>query len=85
MLILAEAIIKGGIVRKESRGSHYRLDYPDRDDDNFMKTTVAKFEGNATRIDLHEIDTRLVKPRPRTYGKTDSKANEKKQETAAAS
>lgn len=78
MLVLAEAIIEGGILRKESRGSHYRLDYPDRDDDNFLKATVAKFENRETRIDLMDVDTRLVKPRPRTYGKTD-KAEPKNQ------
>lgn len=69
MLILAEAIALGGHVRKESRGSHYRTDYPNRDDANFLKTTVAKFQGGSTRIDLMGVDTRLVKPTPRTYGK----------------
>ncbi|MEL7484122.1 MAG: hypothetical protein AAFN41_07185, partial [Planctomycetota bacterium] len=85
MLILAEAIVKGGNVRKESRGSHYRLDYPDRDDANFLKATVAKYEGGQTSIELYNVDTRLVTPRARTYGKTDAKAPEKKAETANAS
>ena len=85
MLILAEAIIKGGNVRKESRGSHYRTDYPDRDDANFLKTTVAKFDQGQSSIELYDVDTRLVTPRARTYGKADAKAPEKKAETAHAS
>ncbi|MCA9279066.1 MAG: succinate dehydrogenase flavoprotein subunit [Phycisphaeraceae bacterium] len=75
MLILAETIVKGGLLRKESRGSHYRLDFPDRDDANFMKTTVAEFqpsESDQHKIFYREVDTRLVKPRPRTYGKSAS-------------
>jgi len=44
MLIYGEAILAGAIARKESRGSHYRPDYPDRDDENFLKTTIAKYD-----------------------------------------
>ncbi|MEM8758048.1 MAG: succinate dehydrogenase flavoprotein subunit [Planctomycetota bacterium] len=91
MLILAEAVAKGGLVRKESRGSHYRLDYPDRDDADFLKATVAKYDASSgqTSIDLHDVDTTLVQPRARTYGKTDKSgaSSAKKQqdrETAAA-
>ncbi|MGP1272816.1 MAG: succinate dehydrogenase flavoprotein subunit [Phycisphaerales bacterium] len=86
MLILAEAIAKGGLVRRESRGSHYRLDYPERDDDNFLKATVAKYDAASgeTRIDLHEVDTTLVKPRPRTYGKVDAKSDTKRAAAAAS-
>ncbi|MEO1584561.1 MAG: succinate dehydrogenase flavoprotein subunit [Planctomycetota bacterium] len=84
MLVLAEAIVKGGIERKESRGSHYRTDFPDRDDANFMKTTIAKFADDKTTIDFGEIDTRLVTPRARTYGKTETKPETKQQDKEAA-
>lgn len=93
MLILAEPILKGGLLRRESRGSHYRLDYKDRDDSQFLKTTVAKFrpdgsaDGKASQheIEFREIDTRLVTPRARTYGKTESTSQKKTAETASTS
>jgi succinate dehydrogenase / fumarate reductase flavoprotein subunit len=71
MLILAEALIEGGLERKESRGSHFRTDYPQRDDANFMKTTVAKFDPESSRpsISFEPYDLPLVQPRARTYGK----------------
>ncbi|MFX0114050.1 MAG: FAD-binding protein [Candidatus Hodarchaeota archaeon] len=41
MLLLAEAITLGALDRKESRGSHWRADYPTRDDENFLKHTLV--------------------------------------------
>jgi succinate dehydrogenase / fumarate reductase flavoprotein subunit len=78
MLILAEAILIGGIQREESRGSHYRTDFPDRDDKKFHKTTIAAFNPETGRpeISYREIVTGLVELRARTYGKTESKAEE---------
>jgi succinate dehydrogenase / fumarate reductase flavoprotein subunit len=71
MLILAEAMIEGGLERKESRGSHYRTDFPQRDDANFRKTTVAKYSAESSRplISFEDFDLPLVQPRARTYGK----------------
>ena len=71
MLILAEAIALGGILRKESRGAHYRTDFPERDDTRFMKTSLAKFDAakNTTSMDFVPIDATLVQARARTYGK----------------
>ena len=71
MLILAEAMIEGRLERKESRGSHYRTDFPQRDDANYMKTTVAKFDPESSRpsISFEAFDLPLVQPRARTYGK----------------
>jgi len=45
MIDIAEVMIIGAIKRRESRGAHYRLDYPKRDDKNFMKHTIARFTG----------------------------------------
>jgi len=74
MLIYGEAILKTAIERKESRGSHYRTDYPERDDVNFLKTTISKYDpATDTHTTVYEdVPTPLVQPRPRTYGKVDA-------------
>ena len=46
MLDVAEAICLGAKARKESRGSHFRLDYPIRDDDNWLKHTLDYIHAN---------------------------------------
>lgn len=76
MLVVAEAIAKGALARRESRGAHYRTDFPTRDDANFMKTTVAKYDAasRSTTIEFAEIDASLIAPTARTYGKKDSSA-----------
>jgi succinate dehydrogenase flavoprotein subunit len=86
MLILAESIALGGLKREESRGSHYRTDFPDRDDERFLKTTIASYDGatQSTQINFRDVDTRLVKPRPRTYGKTAQDTKKTEKQTASA-
>ncbi len=42
MLDIAEAVAVSAIERKESRGSHFRTDYPDRSDDQYLKHTIIK-------------------------------------------
>jgi succinate dehydrogenase / fumarate reductase flavoprotein subunit len=84
MIILGEAIAKAGLLREESRGSHYRTDFPERDDEKFWKASVAKFNPgtNKSDIDFVPIKAGLVKLRPRNYGKVESAASAKK-ETAS--
>ena len=87
MLILARVIAEGGLLRKESRGSHYRTDYPDRDDPNFMKTTIGKYHPDgSTSIEFIPVRADLVEPRARTYGRKDGDTKaDSKQETVTAS
>ncbi len=73
MIRYAEAIIVGAVQRKESRGSHYRPDYPDRIDDQFLKTTIARYDpDNDTPIITYEdVNIELVEPRVRSYEDVD--------------
>jgi succinate dehydrogenase / fumarate reductase flavoprotein subunit len=74
MILLAEAILKGALQRDESRGAHYKPEFPNRDDANFLKATIATYDAksNAAEIGYGPVDVSLVTPRARTYGKTDA-------------
>ena len=69
MLELARTITLGAILRDESRGAHYKPDFPDRNDEKFLKTTKASFTGSVEgpRFEFEEVDTQFIKPRPRRY------------------
>jgi succinate dehydrogenase / fumarate reductase flavoprotein subunit len=75
MILEAEAILKGALARNESRGAHYKPAFPDRDDERFLKATLAEYDAGAgeARISYGPVDTTLVTPRARTYGKKESK------------
>jgi succinate dehydrogenase / fumarate reductase flavoprotein subunit len=69
MLQLARVIAQGAAIRDESRGAHYKPDFPDRDDKNWLKTTKAYFAADADepRFEFAPVDTSLIPPRPRRY------------------
>lgn len=68
MLYLARVITLGALNRNESRGAHYKPDFPNRDDENFLKTTMAKFDGHSAPIfHYEEVDVSLIPPRTRDY------------------
>jgi hypothetical protein len=77
MLELARVITLGALNRNESRGAHYKPEFPDRDDDNFLKTTIAEYSGEGPVFSYEGVDTSLIKPRKRDYSKG-------KQQSAAA-
>lgn len=67
MLELAEAMTKGALLRDESRGAHYKPDFPERDDEEYLKTTLAKHTADGPEISYEEIDVSLISPRKRDY------------------
>ena len=72
LLDCSEASIHGALVRTESRGAHYRLDYPKRDDVNWLKHTLAYrgTKAHDVRLDYKDvilIDDPIFKPKERKY------------------
>jgi succinate dehydrogenase flavoprotein subunit len=69
MLELSRTVALGALLRDESRGAHYKPDFPERDDEKFLKTTKASFTGDLAgpRFEYEEVDTEYIKPRPRRY------------------
>ncbi|MCM3086568.1 succinate dehydrogenase flavoprotein subunit [Bhargavaea ginsengi] len=69
MLYLARVITIGALNRDESRGAHYKPDFPERNDEEFLKTTMASFNGgaNAPKFEYADVDVSLIKPRKRDY------------------
>jgi succinate dehydrogenase / fumarate reductase flavoprotein subunit len=54
LLDIAEVVVASALSRKESRGGHMRDDYPDRNDEEFMKHTMAYLTGDATSADMED-------------------------------
>ncbi|MFE4426080.1 succinate dehydrogenase flavoprotein subunit [Peribacillus butanolivorans] len=69
MMQLARVITIGALNRDESRGAHYKPDFPQRNDEEFMKTTMATFKGldQAPEFHYEDIDVSLIAPRKRDY------------------
>ncbi|MBP1968831.1 succinate dehydrogenase / fumarate reductase flavoprotein subunit [Virgibacillus natechei] len=71
MLHLARVITIGAYNRNESRGAHYKPEFPDRNDEEWLKTTIADFdrETETPVISYEAVDTSLIPPRKRDYSK----------------
>ena len=71
MLVLARVITIGAYNRNESRGAHYKPEFPERNDEEWLKTTMAHFEGadQAPRFEYQDVDVSLIPPRERDYSK----------------
>jgi succinate dehydrogenase / fumarate reductase flavoprotein subunit len=69
MLELARVITLGALNRNESRGAHYKPDFPDRNDDEWLKTTIAEYSEEAPVFSYEPVDVSLVEPRKRDYSK----------------
>ena len=68
MLDCAEAIVIGALERKESRGAQFRLDYPERNDDEWLKhITISVNGGDAPKVDYAPVTMTQWEPQERTY------------------
>ena len=71
MVDLAMVITKGALERNESRGSHFKPEFPDRNDEEWLKTTIARYDAasHSPVLSYEKVDTSLIAPRKRDYTK----------------
>ena len=67
LLELADVMVTGGLARKESRGAHARRDYPVRDDDNWLKHTLATRQDGKIELSYKPVVISTWKPVERKY------------------
>ena len=67
MLVLARVITQGALARNESRGAHYKPDFPERDDAQWLKTTRAHWENGSFKLHYDPVDTSMIPLRARRY------------------
>lgn len=67
MLDLAEAIVAGALAREESRGGHARRDFPQRDDANWLKHTLAYYTPQGPRLEYVPVAITMWQPVERKY------------------
>lgn len=67
LLGLGEAIVASALARKESRGAHFREDFPERDDSNWLKHTLVQKVDGQCRIFHKPVAITRFQPKPRAY------------------
>ncbi len=69
LLTFSEVVVASGLARTESRGAHYRSDYPGRDDENWLKHTMARKEEDEPKLSYKSvnIDWERFPPQERKY------------------
>lgn len=67
MLDLAEAIVLGALARRESRGAHYRTDFPERNDANFLRHTILYYDEREPRLSYEPVRITRWPPSERKY------------------
>ncbi|HEV8486577.1 MAG TPA: succinate dehydrogenase flavoprotein subunit [Blastocatellia bacterium] len=67
MMQLARVITLGALKRNESRGAHYKPEFPERNDADFLKTTIATYTSEGPEFSYEPVDASLIAPRARKY------------------
>ena len=67
MVELAQITTECALNRTESRGAHSREDYPDRDDENWLKHTLAVSRNGASEIGYKPVSITRFEPKERVY------------------
>ena len=67
LLVVGEVIMTGALQRCESRGAHSREDFPDRDDANFLKHTLAYYSPAGIDLQYMPVNTSMFEPQERKY------------------
>jgi succinate dehydrogenase / fumarate reductase flavoprotein subunit len=67
MLEMADCLVTGAVAREESRGAHSRLDFPERDDENWLRHTLAYNDDGDVRLDYKPVTITEYQPAVRTY------------------
>ncbi|MCB2411405.1 FAD-binding protein, partial [Demequina sp. TTPB684] len=67
LIELAQVVVAGAHAREESRGGHYREDFPTRDDENFMRHTMAYASSEGVRLDYKPVVITKYQPMERKY------------------
>jgi succinate dehydrogenase / fumarate reductase flavoprotein subunit len=67
MLEMADCLVTGALARQESRGAHTRLDHPERDDERWMRHTLAWCDGGRVRLDYKPVTVTRFQPMARSY------------------
>jgi succinate dehydrogenase / fumarate reductase, flavoprotein subunit len=68
LLELADCMVVSGLARKESRGAHARPhDYPDRDDESYMRHTIVRWEDGGPSLDWKPVTVTKWQPQERKY------------------
>jgi succinate dehydrogenase / fumarate reductase flavoprotein subunit len=66
-LDVAEVVCEGALLRKESRGAHFRRDFNTRDDKNWLKHTIATYTPQGPKFSYSEVDISKYQPEERKY------------------
>jgi len=74
MMQLARVITLGALNRNESRGAHYKPEFPERNDQEWLKTTIAEYSEEAPVFSYEAVDVSIVEPRKRDYSKGKAKS-----------
>ena len=67
MIEQSKAIVAGAIIRDESRGAHFKMDTPDRNDNEWLRTTLATYTPQGPKFAFEPIDVSYIAPRARKY------------------